>query len=202
MCERPNTVKDSTPIAFSTLCISSYQHKTMYRVARFAASRFPRLASSKPPSLACVPYRRGVSTVAPDSLWPYWANRADRLYPNNLSKQNQNVRRQSTLAGMPEEVVELSKAAEDRGDKLFVDDDGFVWKARMQSYPKCVSSQTNPCVPFNLGRRNVWARVEWEEIQSSLQCMVSAIRSSDAYTKDHPDRVAWLDEHGFVWEQE
>ena len=189
----------------------------MYRVARFAASRFPRLASSKPPSLACVPYRRGVvstvamvsvphrrgvSTVAPrDSLWPYWANRADRLYPNNLSKQNQNVRRQSTLAGMPEEVVELSKAAEDRGDKLFVDDDGFVWKARMS--PVCISLQTNPCVPFNLGRRNVWARVEWEEIQSSLQCMVSAIRSSDAYTKDHPDRVAWLRAwRREVWDQE
>ena len=44
-----------------------------------------------------------------------------------------------------------------------------------------------------------------------LRCVVSAIRENDAYTKDehvyqghvkgytntHPDRVAWLDEHGF-----
>ena len=39
------------------------------------------------------------------------------------------------------------------------------------------------------------------KVRSSLQCVVSAIRSSDAYTKDHPDRVVWPDEHGFEWEQ-
>ena len=106
----------------------------MIRFARLAAPRFPRVASFKP-------RRRGVSTVAPDaskpaSLWPYWANRADRLHPNNLVKQKQNARRQSTRVGMPAEEVGLLKAAEDRGDTLFAGDDAFVWKST-DSFVSC-----------------------------------------------------------------